>query len=69
MEMRANPSVAYFAPSTLAGNTTYEHSSATLRTINSVVGTSDTAGHSNYFGMSTNAVYSQYVNVNFDAEI
>tara|TARA_Y100000768_G_scaffold228853_1_gene172789 strand:+ start:507 stop:1664 length:1158 start_codon:yes stop_codon:yes gene_type:complete len=69
MKMRANPSVAYFSPSTGASNVTYEHSSASARTINSVNSTSDTAGPSTYFGMSTNAVYGQYVNTHFDAEL
>ena len=69
MEMRANPSVAYFNPANGTSNQTYEHSSGTARTISGVNATSDTAGSSTYFQISTNAVYGQYINADFDAEL
>lgn len=69
MEMRANPSVAYFNPANGTSNQTYEHSSGTARTINSVNATNDTAGIITYFQTSTNAFYGQYVNTHYDAEL
>jgi hypothetical protein len=69
VEMRANPSMAYYNPSNGTSNQTAEHSSGTARSINSVNSANYTAGSSTYFGMSSNAVYAQNVNVNFDAEL
>ena len=69
MEMRASPSLAYFVPSTGAGNGTIEHSTNTVRSLNSVNPANGPAGSSTYFGLSSNAVYANSVNVNFDAEL
>ena len=70
VNMRATPAMAYFNPSTGTANQTYEHSSATVRTINSSpAALSATSGTTAYFGTSTNGTYGQYVRVHMDAEL
>ena len=69
VQMRVTPGVSYYHPSTGTANQTYEHSSSTARTINSVVAPNDSApAQTTYFGMSTSATYAQYVNIHYSAE-
>ena len=70
VNMRAAPAMSYFNPSTGTANQTYEHSSATARTINSSpAAISSSSGTTTYFGTSTNGTYAQYVRVFMNAEL
>tara|TARA_B100001113_G_scaffold352744_1_gene354966 strand:- start:3332 stop:4957 length:1626 start_codon:yes stop_codon:yes gene_type:complete len=70
VNMRTSPAMSYFHPSTGTANQTYEHSSGTVRTINSSpAALSATSGSTIYFGTSTNGTYGQYVRVHMDAEL
>tara|TARA_B100000965_G_scaffold358135_1_gene337322 strand:+ start:2495 stop:4309 length:1815 start_codon:yes stop_codon:yes gene_type:complete len=70
VNMRTAPAMSYFNPSNGTANQTYEHSSGTLRTINSSpAALSATSGTTAYFGTSTNGTYGQYVRVFMNAEL
>jgi hypothetical protein len=69
VNMRATPALAYFNPSTGTANQTFEHSSGTVRTINSSpAALSATNGPTVYFQTSTNGTYAQYVRIHINAE-
>ena len=69
VNMRATPAMAYFNPDTGVANQTFEHSSGTVRTINSSpAALSATNGPTVYFQTSTNGTYAQYVRIHINAE-